>query len=64
MTHHHNEEEEKSNDYLYYLVGLLSGLFTGAVIDNGFILVPILGIFGLMFAGFFLNVFVRGREKA
>jgi hypothetical protein len=63
MTHHHNEEEE-NYDYLYYLVGLLSGLFTGVVIDNGFILVPILGIVGLLLAGFFLNVFVRGREKA
>ena len=64
MKHHHNEEEENSNDYLYYLVGLLSGLFTGVVIDNGFILIPILGIVGLLLAGFFLNVFVRGREKA
>jgi len=63
MTHHHNEEEE-NYDYLYYLIGLLSGLFTGVVIDNGFILVPILGIVGLLLAGFFLNVFVRGREKA
>ena len=62
MKHHHKEEEE-NHDYLYYLVGLLSGLFTGVVIDNGFILVPILGIVGLLLAGFFLNVFVRGREK-
>ncbi|MDB5090818.1 MAG: hypothetical protein JWR09_4812 [Mucilaginibacter sp.] len=62
MTHH--EEEEKSYDYIYYLVGLLSGLFTGIVIDTSFILIPILGIVGLLFAGFFLNVFVRGRGKA
>ena len=61
---HHEEAEEKSYDYLYYLIGLLSGLFTGLVIDTTFILIPILGIVGLLFAGFFLNVFVRGRGKA
>lgn len=62
MAHH--EEEEKSYDYIYYLVGLLSGIFTAIVIDTTFILIPILGIVGLLFAGFFLNVFVRGRGKA
>ncbi|MCR8561553.1 hypothetical protein KXD93_28115 [Mucilaginibacter sp. BJC16-A38] len=61
MTHH---EEEKSYDYLYYLIGLLSGLFTGVVIDYTAILIPILGVVGLLFAGFFLNVFVRGRGQA
>ncbi|MDB4918700.1 hypothetical protein [Mucilaginibacter sp.] len=60
----HHEEEDNSYDYLYYLIGLLSGLFTGFVIDTNFILTPILGIVGLLFAGFFLNVFVRGRGKA
>ena len=62
MTHH--KEEEKNVDYLYYLIGLLSGLFTGVVIDYAFILIPILGVVGLLFAGFFLNVFVRGRGNA
>jgi hypothetical protein len=61
MTHH---EEEKSYDYLYYLIGLLSGLFTGVVINYSPILIPILGVVGLLFAGFFLNVFVRGRGQA
>jgi uncharacterized membrane protein YeaQ/YmgE (transglycosylase-associated protein family) len=64
MKHHHEEEDQKSQDYIYYLVGLLSGLFSGVVIDNGFILIPILGIVGLLFAGLFLSVFVKGREKA
>jgi uncharacterized membrane protein YeaQ/YmgE (transglycosylase-associated protein family) len=63
MTHHHHEEEEKiSYESFYYIVGLLSGLFTGAILEAGFIWVPILGIFGLLFTGFFLSVFVRGRE--
>jgi hypothetical protein len=63
MKHHH-EEEEKSSDYLYYLVGLISGLFTGFVLDIGFIWIPILGLFGLLFAGFFVALLVKGREKA
>jgi len=64
MTQHHKKEENKSDDYLYYLVGLLSGLFTGAILESSFIWIPILGIVGLLVAGFFLNVFVRGRENA
>jgi hypothetical protein len=64
MKHHH-EEEVKSYDYLYYLVGLLSGLFIGVTLESSFIWVPILGLFGLCFAGFFVTVFVKGRgEKA
>jgi len=61
MKNHHGEEELKSYDYIYYLVGLLSGLFTGVVLDNGFILILVLGLVGLLFAGFFLNTLVRGR---
>jgi hypothetical protein len=64
MKHHHEQDDQKSYDYIYYLVGLLTGLFTGVVIDNGFILIPILGVVGLLFAAFFLSLFVRGREKA
>jgi hypothetical protein len=61
MTHHHEEEEKVNLEGLYYLIGLVSGLFTGAILEAGFIWVPILGIFGLIFTGFFLSVFVRGR---
>lgn len=56
----HNEEE-KNIDSLYYLIGMLAGLASGVLIDKTFILIPILGVVGLLFAGFFLNVFVRGR---
>ena len=63
MTHHHHEEE-KSNNNIYYLVGLLSGLFTGAILESSFIWIPILGAFGLMFAGFFVTLLVNGRERA
>jgi hypothetical protein len=61
MKHH---EEVKNNDSLYYLVGLLTGVAIGVVIDTTFVLIPVLGVVGLLFAGFFLNVFVRGRGKA
>jgi len=61
MKHH---EEVKNYDSLYYLVGLLTGLIVGVVIDTTFVLIPILGVVGLLFAGFFLNVFVRGRGNA
>ncbi|WP_428328017.1 hypothetical protein [Mucilaginibacter sp.] len=59
----HNEEEEVSYDYLYYVVGLLSGLFVGLVVDKGFIWILSLGLFGLLFAAFFVNVFVKGRGE-
>jgi len=64
MAQHPHKEEEKSVDYLYYLVGLLSGLFVGCILGCGAIYIPILGGFGLLFAGFFLSVFVKGRADS
>jgi len=63
MTQHRNEEE-KSYDYLYYLVALVCGMFTGGIIDKGFIWIPIGGVVGLLTAAFFLKVLVKGREEA
>jgi hypothetical protein len=61
----HHEEEEKSLDFVFYLVGLVSGLFVGAIIDVGFIWIPVGGVLGLLTAGFFVTVLVKGRgEKA
>ena len=64
MAHHQPEEEKENYDNIYYIVGLLSGLFVGVILDSAFIWIPILGIFGLLFTAFFLSVFVRGREEA
>ena len=61
MKHQHNEEAI-NYDKLYYIVGLLAGLFTGAVIEKGFTWVIIGGILGLLTAALFLNVLVKGRE--
>jgi hypothetical protein len=63
MTHHHHEKKE-NYDKLYYTVGLLAGLFVGVVIDHGIIQIIALGIFGVLFTAFFLQVLVRGRGEA
>jgi hypothetical protein len=62
MTHHH-EEEEQNYDNLYYIIALVCGLFTGAIIEKGFIWVPIGGVLGLLTAAFYLKVLVKGREE-
>ena len=49
---------------MYYLVGLIAGMFTGGIIEKGFIWVPIGGVLGLLTAAFFLKVLVKGREQA
>jgi uncharacterized membrane protein YeaQ/YmgE (transglycosylase-associated protein family) len=63
MTHQHHKEQE-NYDKIYYIVGLLAGLFTGVVINNGIIFIIIMGIFGLLFTAFFLQLLVKGREDA
>ena len=63
MTHHH---EAKKIEYqnIYYLVGLIGGLFTGATMEASWWWIPVLGIVGVLFTAFFLTVFVRGRADA
>jgi hypothetical protein len=63
MTNHHHKAEE-NYDKLYYIVGLLAGLFVGVVIDHGVIQLIALGIFGVLFTAFFLQILVRGRGDA
>jgi hypothetical protein len=59
------ENEIASYNYLYYLVGLFSGLFVGLILEKGFIWLPIMGLVGILFAAFFLAVFVKGHgDKA
>jgi hypothetical protein len=64
MAHHHNKEkeEEKSYDFVYYVLGLVTGVFTGAILDVGMIWALVGGVLGLLSAAFFLNVLVKGRE--
>lgn len=59
MKHH-----DDKNINLFYLVGLLTGLFIGVVINIGISWIIGLGITGLLFAGFFVSAFVKTREDA
>jgi len=64
MAHHHEEKKEEVNfNALYYLVGMISGLFVGAIIDKGYTWIFVGGVLGLLTAALFLSVFVRGREQ-
>ena len=62
MAQHHHEEETNL-DYIFYVVAVLSGMFVGAIIERGFIWVPIGGVFGLLTAAIFIKFLVRGREN-
>jgi hypothetical protein len=59
-----HKQEEKSYDFVYYLLGLVTGVFTGAILDVGLIWALVGGVLGLLSAGLFLNVLVKGREDA
>ncbi len=56
------QEEKKTFDSLFYIVALVCGMFTGAIINKSFIWIPIGGVFGLLTALVFLKFIVRGRE--
>lgn len=58
-----HQEEEKNFDFIYYIVALVCGMFTGGIIDKGFVWIVVGGILGLFFAAFFIKIMVRGREK-
>jgi hypothetical protein len=59
-----NHEEEKDNlDFVFYIVGLLSGMFIGLILDKGFTWIFVGGVLGLLTAAFFLNILVRGRGE-
>jgi hypothetical protein len=59
----HHKEEKENFDYIYYLVGLVSGLFTGFIIDKGFTWIFVGGVLGLLTAAAFIAVMVRGRNE-
>ena len=62
MKHHTREEE--NFDYVYYLVGLVCGLFVGTIIEKSFVWIPVGGVLGLLTAAFFLNIMVKDRQDA
>jgi hypothetical protein len=63
MIPHHAAKQIKDAN-IYYLVGLLAGLFIGVTLEGSPLWIPILGIVGLLFTAFFVNIFVKGRADA
>jgi len=61
---HHPKAEKENLDYVYYLVGILSGLFTGAIINVSCAWILVGGLFGFLFAAFFVQVLAKSSEKA
>ncbi len=61
MSHHTKEE---NHDRYFYIIGLLAGLFIGAIVNRGFIYIPVGAILGLLSAALFLKVLVKGRQSA
>jgi hypothetical protein len=61
---HHPKAEKENLDYIYYLVGILSGLFTGAIINVSFIWIILGGVLGFLTAAAFVNILAKGSEKA
>jgi hypothetical protein len=64
MAHHQEEgKKEISVNTLYYVVGVVFGLLTGAVLEVGVKWIIVGGVLGLLTAALFVSVFVRGREQ-
>lgn len=61
MSHH---KEDKSYDSYFYIIGLVAGLFTGAIVNQGFVYIPVGGVLGLLTAALFLKVLVKGRQES
>jgi hypothetical protein len=60
----HHPKEEKDLNYIYYLVGILSGAFVGAVINVAFVWILVGAILGFLTAAFFVNVLAKSSEEA
>ena len=63
MSHHPKAEKENLN-YIYYLVGILSGLFVGFIINVSCIWILVGGILGFLTAAAFVNVLAKSSEDA
>lgn len=56
------EENKNSFEWVYYVLGLLTGMLAVIAVTTSFGWVLLGGILGLIFAGVFLNGIVKGRE--
>ena len=59
-----NTQENSNNNFnwLYYLLGLVSGVVTAVIITESYIFALLGAVLGLLTAGLFLNVLVKGRK--
>ena len=53
-------ENKNSFEWVWYVVGLLTGMLTTLAVNTSFGYVVLGGIFGLIFAAVFLNKIVKG----
>lgn len=63
MSHHPKAEKENLNN-IYYLVGILSGAFTGAIINVAITWVLVGALLGFLFTAFFVQVLAKSSEEA
>ncbi|MBB2146190.1 hypothetical protein GM921_11885 [Pedobacter sp. LMG 31464] len=56
------EENKNSFEWVWYVLGLLTGMGAILSVSTNVGLVLLGGILGLIFAGVFLNKIVKGRE--
>jgi len=56
------EQTEKNFDWLYYVIGLFTGMLVVISITWSFLWIVFGGILGLIFGGTFLERIVKGRE--
>lgn len=55
--------EEKNNfNWVYYLLGFITGILTGTIITENYIYAILGGFIGLLFTSLFVNLLVKGRE--
>lgn len=55
------EENKTSFDWVYYVIGLVFGILTAAVISGGFLWSIFGGILGFIGSVIFVNAIVKGR---
>ena len=52
------------NFSILYILALITGILTAWVITGSLLWIIIGAVLGLLLAGFFINVFIKGREEA
>lgn len=56
------ENSDNNFNWLYYLCGLVFGVFTAIVVSGSYLMAILGGVLGLLSAGLFLNALVKGRK--